>query len=698
MIDLRLFLKALLVWVALFRPWALAQADPLLVHHDLRISLFPAEQKLVGVDELTIPPAGVARLAFFLSGKCKVLDVEIHDQRRAFQFKDSELSVPIDPGEEEDELRVRIRYEGVFADPVPTSPMNLDNPGFGVTGVISDKGTFLQAGAGWYPELPGAKATYLVRIDAPLGMVAVTAGRSLGHENRDGRTLSTWEVKHPVEGLALSAANYLVQETPVGRIVAATYFLAGNASLSQDYLDAITRYLSLYEGLFGPYPFDKFAVVENFFPTGYGFPSYTLLGGTVIRLPFILRTSLGHEIAHCWWGNGVQVDPGLGNWSEGLTTYVSDYLFKEKESDAEAFAYRHQFLRNYAALVTPDDDFPLSRFKERSDPVTKAVGYDKGAMVFHMVRRLIGEEAFWSALRDVYRDKLFQRASWPDFQSAFEKRGNRSLDRFFAQWVSRAGAPELALDGVTRQKVSAGWEVRGRIVQKKPVYDLEARLSLEGDQKDIEQKSLPLAGSETPFTMLCKTCPRVLRLDPDCDLFRRLSPSEIPSSVNAIKGSTSLLVLLSGEPGSGLQEIAEMLAVSLGVKRFRIRTEETVPETELRENDILWIGLPKGKQLPAKVPEDVILAEKVFTLNGRSYDDPSDVFFGVFAHPSAANRCLAVFLPLSVEGARTAAAKITHYGKYSYLSFRGGENTDKGNWPILGSPLVFRWPDCGLAP
>jgi len=70
----------------------------------------------------------------------------------------------------------------------------------------------------------------------------------------------------------------------------------------------------------------------EFFPTGFGFSSYTLLGSSVLRLPFILSTSLGHEIAHCWWGNGVYVDYESGNWSEGLTTYVSDYLYTEMES------------------------------------------------------------------------------------------------------------------------------------------------------------------------------------------------------------------------------------------------------------------------------------------------------------------------------------------------------------------------------
>ena len=96
------------------------------------------------------------------------------------------------------------------------------------------------------------------------------------------------------------------------------------------------RHIDRYEALHGPYPFEKFAVVENFFPTGYGFPSFTLLGSRVLRLPFIPDTSLRHEVAHCWWGNGVFVDAAGGNWCEGLTTYVADYLAKEEHSFEEA--------------------------------------------------------------------------------------------------------------------------------------------------------------------------------------------------------------------------------------------------------------------------------------------------------------------------------------------------------------------------
>ena len=89
--------------------------------------------------------------------------------------------------------------------------------------------------------------------------------------------------------------------------------------------------LIYYSKLLAPYPYKKFALVENSQQTGYGMPSFTLLGSRVIRFPFILHTSYPHEILHNWFGNGVYIDPDSGNWAEGLTTYLSDHILLEQK-------------------------------------------------------------------------------------------------------------------------------------------------------------------------------------------------------------------------------------------------------------------------------------------------------------------------------------------------------------------------------
>ena len=308
--------------------------------------------------------------------------------------------------------------------------MNTDNPGFGVSGTISASGTFLLSGAGWYPRVADARQSLMLTVEGPDDTVAVTAGRLLGIDHQGARTVSRWQIDNHLEGLSLSAGPYGVEKRMLDGLSAATYFFPDNKILAPRYLEASLRHLKRYSDLFGAYPFDGFAVVENFFPTGYGFPGYSLMGGRVLRLPFIPETSLPHEIVHSWWGNGVLVDVASGNWCEGLTSYTADYLIKEQASSHAAMDYRRQALRNCATLVSPATDFPLSRFRSRTDPATKAVGYDKSTMVFHMLRKEVGEDAFWASLRHFYGQFRFKHASWKDLQAHFEKQTGRSLDSF----------------------------------------------------------------------------------------------------------------------------------------------------------------------------------------------------------------------------------------------------------------------------
>lgn len=313
---------------ALFFPGAgrTAQAA-LLVAHALAVELVPAAHMLIAHDRMSIRVDDRHKLVFALSERVTRVRVEVEGQPRAFRFSNSELEIALEAEERRRTVEVAIAYEAAFNDPVPQQPLNIDNPGFGVTASISESGTFLLPDSGWYPDLVDGQDSFLLKVEAPEGVVAVTAGLGLGHVTRGGKTFSEWRIDHPLRGLALSAAAYQVSERKVGEVTAATYFLAANQSLSPSYLEAAACYLRLYADLFGSYPFPKFAVVENFFPTGYGFPSYTLLGSAVVRLPFIPTTSLGHEIAHCWWGNGVyKARPPSRWWSPtGLPTTVAGW-------------------------------------------------------------------------------------------------------------------------------------------------------------------------------------------------------------------------------------------------------------------------------------------------------------------------------------------------------------------------------------
>jgi hypothetical protein len=691
--TINLLRRCLKVWAFSFTllGWAAgSQAAELSTAHDLRVELFPAQMKLVGRDDITVKTAGDAVLAFRVSEKLTQIRVLVGGDQRDVEFHSGRLLLTLNPHEQTADLQIRIHYAAIFDDPIPVHPVNTDNPGFGVTGTISPKGCFLLAGAGWYPELINGRATYRVTVIAPEGLIAVTAGRSRGHISENGKTVSTWEVDYPTRGLALSVARYVVAEESVGKVTAATYLLQPNRHLAAEYLRATAGYLALYSQLFGPYPFQKFAVVENFFPTGFGFPSYTLMGGTVLRLPFIVHTSLGHEIAHCWWGNGVYVDYAAGNWSEGLTSYVADYLFKEMKSEEAALDARRQWLRNFASLVGPDDDFALNRFESRTSPLTKAIGYDKSALVFHMIRRLIGEEAFWGSLRDLYRDRLFQPTAWSDLQRAFETRGRQSLQAFFDQWVYREGAPQFSMDVVSTNRSGDHWQVTGKIIQDQPYFNFPLTLALDAGQQTITEK-ISVSGRETFFELQSADAPRKLTADPAADIFRRLAPSEIPPAVNSLKSSSSVVTVLSDRLDPALEKAARTLVLSLGLKHNQFIAEDKLSRQQLAENDILMIGHPRLLNLLANPPSGIDFRPNSFSLGTTVYDRPSDAFFGVFRHPHAKNRIAALFMPLSPESADIVAAKITHYGRYSYLAFQDGKNMAKGSWPVEASPLIYEW-------
>ena len=687
------FWAATAVLAACFLPLAgCVSGRPVVARHDLAVRLDPKRNSLAAVDTMDVRPGGKTSLAFALSGNATVEKVSAQGRDLAFTLGGETLQVVLPPGiSPGGAVSLTIEYQASFRDHVPENPVNTDDPGYGVRATIGEEGTFLNDLAGWYPEIPGSRPTFRLRVEGPAGYEAVTAGRLVRRETSGDVTRSEWETRMPLDGLSLSAGPYRIREGTAGETKIYTYFYPGADSLSGKYLGAVTRYLDLYRELLGSYPFDKFAVVENFFPTGYGFPSYTLLGSTVIRLPFIVDTSLGHEVAHSWWGNGVLVDYRRGNWSEGITTYVADYLYKERASPEEGKEYRLKILRDYSTLVSSGNDFPLASFTGRDSPASRAIGYGKGAMVFHMARRLAGEEAFWEGLRDLVREKMFREVTWDDFADAFGRTSGTDFAPFIRQWVDQSGAPVVALKEVKAVPTGEGWHISGLVVQEQPYFDLRISLRLVTDEGNIDTV-LTVSSGNTPFSLSAGAPPRELVIDPDVDLFRRLFPSEIPPTVNAIRGSADLLVVAARGLPVDLLEASKTLLATMGRKDARLVREENTKISDLAGHDVLFLGLPAEKGYLPTLPPALSAGPSRFTVEGAAYVSPGNALFAVLPHPAGGGRVAALFLAFSPEAASQAARKIPHYGKYSYLAFSDGTAREKGTLEPLSSPLIWDFP------
>lgn len=654
--------------------WATPACAAGFLAHDLSVRLDPAAQRLDGVDRIIVtdPPE---RLHLLIAPQAIIKTITVDDRKVTWQLKNGHLAVPL-PLSRGQSIRptIAITYSAAFNDAPPQAPANTDNPGFGVRGTISEKGTVLLAGTGWYPRAEGVERSIRLTVTAPAGTLAVTSGRLEGHTTTGDGSHSRWQISRPTGALSLCAGPYVMRQKQQGPHMARTYFTTPNAHLADPYLDASLSYLTQYSERFGPYPFDHFAVVENHYPTGYGFPGFTLIGGRVLQLPFIIPTSLRHEIAHCWWGNGVTVEASQGNWCEGLATYVADYAYRSEQGASAATDYRRQLLRNYTSLVAPGEAIPLNRFLARRDRVTKATGYDKGALVFHMLHRRLGD-GFWTALAELFRERCFSAVSWEDLQTYFQRHADSGLDSFFDQWLGRSDAPRLRLEGVSYDAESGRLE--GRIVQSKPAYDLSVEVHAGGGGKQTSRR-IALRGTATTFGFPLPQPPQWVEVDPEAHLFRRLWPAEIPATINSLKGAGQVVVVTTPEAEAQTHKLAALLPKALGLTRQ--------PHDGTPAKATLWVGNAKPEGLPTGIRID---GRRLF-LNGEAVSHKADTFFAVWRSEDAGLRAL-YWSPTLAEAQRVAR-KIPHYGKYSYLGFDQATNIIKATWPVTDSPLRVTWP------
>jgi len=284
-------------------------------------------------------------------------------------------------------------------------------------------------------------------------------------------------------------------------------------------------------------------LVENFWETGYGMPSFTLLGEKIIRFPFILHSSYPHELLHNWWGNSVYVDFETGNWCEGLTAYMADHLIKEQRDQAEE--YRRSTLQKFTDFVNETNDFPLSKFLSRTDGPSEAIGYGKSLMMFHMLRLKVGDENFTRAFQSFNRTNKFKKASYKDIQTAFEEVTDKDLAWFFDQWVKRTGAPELLLKNVNVKKSAEDFNLMFEIeqVQKEDVFNIDVPIVII-DSKGSNKQILQMNERNAKFSIKLENEPLKLIIDPQFDLMRKLDPREIPPAFTKAYGAEKSLVIL----------------------------------------------------------------------------------------------------------------------------------------------------------
>jgi len=487
---------------------------------------------------------------------------------------------------------IHLSYEGVIYDTVSVPGFSRWEIADETNGIIDPKGVFLAPTSGYYPIQPDKNhlANFTTTINYPRGWEAIVEGNI---ENEKNGSI-TYKSVLPLDGSYLVAGPYQKHSIQYNDIELAMYIYDGSEDLVDRYLLATENYFKMYEEMLGPYAFERFSVIENWFPTGYGMPSYTLLGSQVLRLPFIIHTSLGHEICHNWWGNGVLVDYDGGNWCEGLTVYCADYLYKVNQGEKAAKQYRLDVLRDYSDYIVNGDeiDFALKEFNSRTSAGTRTIGYGKSMMVFHMLEQRLGSDIFWQTLKTVYQEKQFTRASWNDFITAFEETSGERLDWYLKQWINLGGAPDLRVLHPSIVPTPDGdkfiLEFDLQQIQEKFKFQLDVPIKVYfSDGSHLEKTLRNVHGKTYHARIEIDQRPIKFDVDPDFHLFRILDPSEAPATLSAFYGTDNPVVVIHSNSSRMRTEYRSFANAFFRNKEVEIFSETEFDQTRYKGRSIL---------------------------------------------------------------------------------------------------------------
>lgn len=610
--------------------------------YNLEVSFDIPNSKISGIVNIDVQ---AKQELIFHTGNLTISEVKLNKQEINFNAQNGILKILPDQNG-----IIEIRYDGVFDGKQHAHTPHREV----IPNTISEQGISLTQI--WYPWL-NRLLIYNLTAVLPEGYEAVSEAEHIEKITKNGKTKFIFDFPHLVDGINFVASDrYEVIKDYFNEIEIYAYFFPEVVEFANEYISYTKKYLALYERLIGKYPYKRFSIVANFLPTGYSMPTFTVLGENVIRLPFIVRTSLGHEILHQWFGNLVYIDYERGNWAEGLTTYLADHLYEELES--KGWEYRKQILINYESYVTDKNEFPIKDFHGRVDFVTRSIGYGKAAMVFHMLKDLVGEEVFYRSLRDFVYEQKFQRASWDNLIEVFERNAKEDLDWFFKQWIDEKGIPEINLTDARVRQNGSKFEVSFNIIQRSQDYIIDVPVSfyyLNGDKKT---DSFRIDKQKNSFNVLLDYEPAMIVMDEDYDIARRLSQEEFPPVIARLLGDERIIIALPVSDKDAYKNIIDTFEKRGGTKK----ESQDIKHSDIKDASLVILG------------GDNPLIERLY---GKVNIKDAGFNLTVKENPWNPRKVVGIFSAKSKEESILAFRKIFHYGKYSELSFEKGRNVFK---------------------
>jgi aminopeptidase N len=487
----------------------------------------------------------------------KVLDEKNQPLSAERVTQDSTVRVPLPNGLAKDaSTTLTFEYEGQL-ESADNSPV----PGLSLASIGDDTSYLFYAGR-WFPVSGYGlnRFTSTISITLPAHMLVIGSGKA---------TVSNVAPAKKAAATVLPTKTFtFVSDKPSfpGTIVAGVfqeyksdeaglelhvYFKPTHQSVAPAYTTTAVQEFTYFTTLYGPLPTPKLNIVElpsdtlpyAWAPEMVGLASSSITEKTNYRL-------LADGIAHQWWG--VSVSPASkDDWwiSDGFSRY-SEAMYVENAAGAAGL---EEAVKDMSVGALAYDTVPLSSASKLDTFSTEfqSLTTDKGGMILHMLRWVLGEDKYNKTLREFASEYAGKSATTDDFRTIAEKYNGDQLTWFFSQWLDSTGAPEFKvkyttyrLGGATvaqtskddkandkvKEEKTPGFRVTGEIAQDLDLFRMPVDLRIDTDGR-TENKRIEVVGTNSPFTVETFGRPRRISVDPDHHVLTNSSDVKLRSSV-----------------------------------------------------------------------------------------------------------------------------------------------------------------------
>lgn len=672
------------------------------IKHNIDINLKPQENFIEGTDTIAFKNPIVKSGSILLIKDLKVHSVtspEANIDYKVEQLENDSLYNEIIFLKKDREFRsVIVKYSGRLNYPPDVTSLNVRHSN--TPGIISGKdgeGIYLPS-ASFYPKTNKDLAEFNLQVSIPEEFSVITSGKEISVSISNGTKKYHFQSELPHDDIILVGGRYLRRDTIYDGKMFST-FTFGKSDNIEKYLKASIDYYNYYTVLLGEYPYSKFSIVENFFATGFGMPSYTLLSNKLMAMPMILLSpgSLAHEFVHNWWGNSVYVDYERGNWCEALTTFCTNYYYNViTKNDAGALDWRKKAL---VSLVTLPENarYPVSKFKYQSDYDDATIGYQKGGFIFFEILKLIGENRFFEALKSFANKFKGKRAYWSNLTSSFDEQNkkdslNLPIRKIMEQWLNEIDEPILKLDNVSFENDSISLEIS----QDKDFY-LSVPVELITDKDSIKIYVI-LKSKQNSFKIYKPANLKSIRIDPYYEVLRKIYPWEIPTSLNQTLADKPLIVLPSKNSNeySVLVDFAKLILES--DYKVEYKSVDDLNENDWLNRSLIVIGNQKNNdffsRLNGKYPKGINIKDNEFEIDGKYYGAEQNMMLLNMAHPVTQGKFCSIIYNSNIDSINPLK-RFFRYLSYSMIvidkDVAGKSVAQKEIFPVTNMTNVLRF-------